>query len=241
MEFESKVPDNLPVRQKGFTLTEVLFALTILSILLAVAGLLYSGYKTKVSETVVQEDLRQAYTSAMAFFIDFPQRVLSRVDLEKYGFRGSSRIETRVVDGRLASLLLVSYSTLAGSKAFMVQGLGSGFTGGKEPSGLSDGIPGVSFAGPLIQPINEIGWGRCNEKAKIELKEAFEAAQKYFAKDPGGSITKDILLDYGYLPSEAVTLLVINGAQPSLQMSAIFSVPGASTFMIDSSGFIREG
>jgi prepilin-type N-terminal cleavage/methylation domain-containing protein len=123
MEIRSKVPRTLPVRQKGFTLTEVLFVLAILGVLLAAAGFFYSGYKTKVSETVVQEDLRQAYTSAMAFFIDFPQRALTRVDLEKYGFRASPQIETRVVDGRLASLLLVSYCTLPGSKVFMVEGL----------------------------------------------------------------------------------------------------------------------
>jgi hypothetical protein len=89
--------------------------------------------------------------------------------------------------------------------------------------------------------MNEMGWGRCDEKAKMELKEVFNAAQKYFAKDPGGSITKDILADFGYLPSEEVNLLVINGKKPSLEISAIFSVPGALNFMIDSSGFIREG
>jgi len=219
--------------------------LAILGVLLAVAGLFYSGYRTKVSETVAQEDLRQAYNSAMVFFIDFPQRALTRVDLEKYGFRASPQIETRVVDGRLASLLLVSYYTVPGSKIFMIEGLRAGFTGGKEPSGPIIGPGGSggggSFSDPLIQPMNEMGWGRCNDKAKTELKEAFNAAQKYFAQDPGGSITKDILPDYGYLPSEEVNLLVINGKKPSLEISAIFSVPGASNFMIDSSGFIREG
>jgi hypothetical protein len=93
----------------------------------------------------------------------------------------------------------------------------------------------------LIQPINEAGRGRCNDKAKSELQEAFDVAQKYFAKDPEGSITKDILMDFGYQPSEEVNLLVINGTRSSLEMSATFSVPGALNFRIDSSGSIREG
>jgi prepilin-type N-terminal cleavage/methylation domain-containing protein len=257
MPFQSKIPLKLPARQKGFTLMEILLVLGILGTILAVASLIYSGYRIKASETVAQEDLRQAYTSAMTFFIDFPQRTLTRADLEKYGFQASPRVETRIVDGRLASLLLVSYSTLPDSKVFMIQGLGTGFIGGKDSSGPiigpggsgggtslsgpSGGIPGDSFAGPSIQPINETGRDRCNEKAKGELKEAFDFAQKYFAKDPGGSITKDILMEDGYRPSEEVNLLVINGARPSLELSAIFSVPGALNFRIDSSGSIREG
>jgi hypothetical protein len=211
----------------------------------------------KAGETVAQEDLRQAYTSAMSFFIDFPQRTLTRADLEKYGFQASSRIETRIVDGRLASLLLISYSTLPDSKVFMIQGPGIGFAGEKDssgaivgpggaggglsPPGPSGGNPGNSFSAPLIQPINEAGRGRCNDKAKSELQEAFDVAQKYFAKDPEGSITKDILMDFGYQPSEEVNLLVINGTRSSLEMSATFSVPGALNFRIDSSGSIREG
>jgi hypothetical protein len=242
MGFRSKVPGNQPIRQKGFPLTEVLFLLAILSVLLAVSGLLYSGYKTKVSETVVQEDLRQAYTSAMAFFINFPQRALTRVDLEKYGFRASPQIETRVVDGRLVSLLLICFSSLPDSRVFMIHRLETSFTGAKDPPGqvigtggsddrrsspgLSDGIRRDSSGGPLIQPINESGWGRCNEKAKMELKEGFDAAQKYFSREPGGSITRDILSDYGCLPNEEVNRLVINGTKPSLEISTILGIPG---------------
>jgi len=257
MKFRSKPIANLPAWQKGFTLLEVLLVLAILGGLLTIASLIYSGYRIKMSETVAQEDLRQAYTSAMTFFIDFPQKTLTRADLEKYGFQASPRIETRIVDGRLASLLLVSYSTLPDSKIFMVQGLGTGFTGGKDSAGPasgpggpggglsspgpSGGNPGISFAGPMIQPINEAGRSRCNDKAKSELQEAFAVAQKYFGKEPGGSITKDILMEYGYQPSEEVNLLVINGTRPSLELSATFSLPGALNFTVDSSGSIRQG
>jgi prepilin-type N-terminal cleavage/methylation domain-containing protein len=257
MEFRSKPIVILPARQKGVTLLEVLFALAILGGLLTIASLIYSGYRTKTSETVAQEDLRQAYTSAMTFFVDFPERTLTRADLEKYGFHGSPRIETRIVDGRLASLLLVSYSRLSDSKIFMVQGLGTGFTGTKDSSGPtsgpgapggglsspgpSGGNPGNSFAGPVIQPINEAGRSRCSDRAKSELQEAFAVAQKYFAKEPGGSITKDILMEYGFEPSEEINLLVLNGTRPGLELSATFSVPGALNFRIDSSGSIRQG
>jgi prepilin-type N-terminal cleavage/methylation domain-containing protein len=257
MAFRTKVPLKLPARKKGFTLIEILLVLGILGTILAVASLIYSGYRIKASETVAQEDLRQAYTSAMTFFVDFPQRTLTRADLEKYGFQASPRIETRIVDGRLASLLLVSYSTLSDSKIFMVEGLGTGFTGGKDssgpaggpggpggglsPPGPSGGNPGSSFAGPVIKPINEAGRGRCNDTAKTQLQEAFAVAQKYFGKEPGGSITKDILMEYGYQPIEEVNLLVINGTRPSLELSATFSVPGALNFRIDSSGSIRQG
>ena len=257
MEFRSKSLMNLPTRQKGFTLIEILLVLSILGGLLAIASLFYPWYRIKASETVSQEDLRKAYTAAVAFFIDFPQRVLTPADLEKYGFRSSPGIETRVVDGRLASLLLVSYSTMPGSRAFMIQRLGAGLLSGRDPygpasgpggstgghsaPGPSGGISGDSFAAPLIQAMDATGWGRCNEKAKTALEEAFGIAQKYFSKDPEGSITKDILLDYGFLPSEEVNLLVINGTQSSLEMSAIFNIPGALNFSIDSSGIIREG
>jgi len=257
MEFRSKPIVSLSARQKGVTLLEVLFALAILGGLLTIASLIYSGYRIKTSETVAQEDLRQAYTSAMTFFIDFPQKTLTRADLEKYGFQASPRIETRIVDGRLASLLLVSYSRLSDSKIFMVQGLGTGFAGAKGSSGPtsgpgapggglsspgpSEGNPGHSLAGPVIQPINEPGRSRCSDRAKSELQEAFAVAQKYFAKEPGGSITKDILMQYGYEPSEEINLLVLNGTRPSLELSATFSVPGALNFRIDSSGSIRQG
>ncbi|NWF55532.1 MAG: prepilin-type N-terminal cleavage/methylation domain-containing protein [Syntrophaceae bacterium] len=247
----------MPPLHRGYTLIEILIVLTILGGLVAIASLIYSEYRIKASETVAQEDLRQAYTSAVNFFNDSPRSVLTRGDLDKYGFRSSPRTEIRVVDGRLDRLLLVARSTHPGSRVFMVEGPVSVLAGGKDPLGPVDGpggsghsssSPGApegtqdkTVAGAWIQPLNKSGRDRCNEKAKTELIEAFGAAQKFFQADPGGSITKDILINFGYRPSGEVNLWVINGAQATLELSATFNIPGASNFKIDSAGAIREG
>lgn len=77
-----------------------------------------------------------------------------------------------------------------------------------------------------------------NTASKADLKNAHLAAQAYFTDNPGGTLTLDLVKAAGYNPTPQVTLAVVNGAQPTLSMTAVHGASGATTYTIDDKGGI---
>jgi prepilin-type N-terminal cleavage/methylation domain-containing protein len=243
------------LQRSGFTLVEILAVITILFVLAGIAALSYSSSRIKACDAVAQEDLRQAYSSAMAFFIDNPDSILTESGLSQYGFRASRNVILSIIDGSPNSLLLLSRYNAAGTQAYITYSKGINSPGAPEGiwlaavgGGQSGGNPTPASAGAQPGPAGEFGQKnnsvsadlleKCNLLAKSALGEAFGAAQSYFQSNPEGFLTKDILVSYGYTPHESVNLTIIDGSPSKLSMSANFNLPGATSFGIDGSGSI---
>ena len=242
----------LNFREKGFTLLEILYTLSIIGILTAIATFNYSGYKKKASDTVAQEDLRQAYSSAVNYFMDHPTGILTSADLQNYGFKASPNVQVMVINGRLSDLLLISSYNVPGSQIYIAspQGMSQPGASGQssgEPNQGSGGGSGASTGQQNTNPAgnpsqqqnlatNENVVNLCNQATLMDLQAAYGAAQVYLASNPGGAVTKDILFAYGYIPNENVSLVVLNGTSSNLSMSANFNFPGTTDYTISPSG-----
>ena len=243
----------LNFREKGFTLLEILYTLSIIGILVAIATFTYSGYKKKASDTVAQEDLRQAYSSAINYFIDQPTGVLTLAGLQNYGFTSSPNVKVMIIDGRLSNLLLVSSSSAPGAQIYIASGQGlsqpgtSSLVSGGPNQGWGGGGPGVSndpqssnpAGNPSLQQnlaTNQDVVMLCNQVTMMDLTEAYSVAQGYLGRNPGKEVTEDILLANGFTPNENVSLVVLNGSSSNLSMSANFNFPGTTDFTIGPSG-----
>jgi hypothetical protein len=79
---------------------------------------------------------------------------------------------------------------------------------------------------------------KCNLLARSALGQAYDAAQSFFKSNPGDTLTKDLLISYGYNPHENVNLTIIDGSPSRFSMSAVFNIPGATNFGVDGSGSI---
>jgi type IV pilus assembly protein PilA len=244
------------IRRNGFTIVELLFVLSIIFFLLAVAIPNYSGYKAKAFDTVAKGDLRQAYSSAIFYFMDHPGGQLSLASLEKYGFKTSPNVSLRVINGRPSDLLLISFYNAPGAQAFMtyspglirpgifdhlwlepIQGWGSSYNPLTDP--LNSGVPAGDPA-KNIKPVQVDVLRVCNLETLENLQQAYRVAQAYFRANPEGVVTKDILTAHGYLPNENVNLSICGNTLSELSMAAIFNIPEATYYMIDNSGNISS-
>jgi len=75
--------------------------------------------------------------------------------------------------------------------------------------------------------------------ANADVKNAFTAAQAYFADYESGTVTENILTDYGYVQSPSVTVDVVSGTQGSLSITTVHS-KGSKTYTIDNAGAISK-
>jgi prepilin-type N-terminal cleavage/methylation domain-containing protein len=77
-----------------------------------------------------------------------------------------------------------------------------------------------------------------NATAKSDLKNAYTASQAYFSDSPTGTAALADIQAYGYRPSTGVTVAVTNGTMAGLAMTSIYSVTGATSYGVDSTGSI---
>ncbi|MBM4313343.1 MAG: prepilin-type N-terminal cleavage/methylation domain-containing protein [Deltaproteobacteria bacterium] len=80
-----------------------------------------------------------------------------------------------------------------------------------------------------------------NAAAKADLKNAYTAAQAFFADNPTGTVAHADLLTSGYVPSTAngVTVTVGTGTQVGLAMTAVSSLASpAVTYSVNAAGTI---
>ena len=243
------------LQRSGFTLVEILTVISILCVLAGIATLSYSSYRIKACDAAAQEDLRQAYSSAMAYFIDHPDSILTESALSQYGFRASRNVILSIIDGSPNSLLLLSRYNAAGTQAYITYSKGvkspgepegiwlaavaGGPSGGNStaaPPGTPPGQDGKS--GQKNHSVNADLMEKCNVLARKALGEALGAAQSYFRSNPEGLLTKDLLVAYGYTPHDSVSLTIIDGSLSKFSITANFNIPGATSFGVDGSGNI---
>ena len=78
-----------------------------------------------------------------------------------------------------------------------------------------------------------------NAGAKADLKNAYTAAQAYFADNPSATVGLTELANGGYQQTQGVTLTVSAGTQTTLAMTAANSLAATpTTYSINSAGVI---
>ena len=78
-----------------------------------------------------------------------------------------------------------------------------------------------------------------NTSANTDIKNAYTAAQAYFADYPSIAVTTPILIGYGLNTSQGVTLTTTTGTVAGLALTASHS-SGDKTYSIDSTGSITK-
>jgi Tfp pilus assembly protein PilE len=240
----------------GLTLIEIVTVITTIFVLIGIATYIYSSYTSKVQDATAKGDLRQAYNAAMAFFIDNPSKFLTESGLKQYGFKSSPNSSVIIIDGSPSSLFLLSRHNALGTQAYVLYAEGINSPGASDqvwidqwvPGGAANGGPATGFPpssptqgpepGQTISSLQANLLEKCNIMAKAALAQAYNAAQSFFQSHPGDFLTKDLLISYGYTPNENVNLTIIDGSPDKFSMSAVFNIPGATNFGIDSSGSI---
>jgi type II secretory pathway pseudopilin PulG len=240
----------------GFTFIEILILISTLGVLAVIAFFSYSFFKMKAYDATAQGDLRQAYYSTMAFFIDNPKRTLTEPGLSQYGFQSSPNVIMSIIDGSPTSLFLLFRHTAPGAQVYILYSNGIDSSGAPDHIWMAQWAPeGQAFSNLLTvsqtsaavqsgesgQKANSLHADlleKCNLLARSALGQAYDAAQSFFKSNPGDTLTKDLLISYGYNPHENVNLTIIDGSPSRFSMSAVFNIPGATNFGVDGSGSI---